>query len=142
MSTFDLTLHAADQWQLAEHLRHVADRIDRLGPACLPDAGEEKAVMIDGETVGAMSQPGHMTAADRLNLGSAALVGDASLMRRVSNAQGAILSLLQDDLNGLRELNSYHRHGLLLALDELAGSLGERAAFIEEECPTVEMTKE
>lgn len=83
-----------------------------------------------------------MNTQDRLNLSSAALTGDASLMRRASDAQSAIISLLQDDLNGLRELSDYHRHGLLLAVQEMAGSLEERATFIEEEFSTVETTKE
>jgi hypothetical protein len=69
---------------------------------------------------------------DRLNIGSAALVGDVRMMRRVADAQHAILSLLQDDLNGLRELSDFHRHGLLMALEEMAGSLEYRAGFIEE----------
>lgn len=132
MNTFDLTLHAADEHELADQLRHVADRIDRLGPPALPCAGEEKPVLIDGQTAGAISQPGCVTFVDQAYLDRAALVGDTSLMRRISDAQSAITSLLQDDLNGLRELSDYHRHGLLLAMQELSASLEERAGFLDE----------
>lgn len=69
---------------------------------------------------------------DRLNLSSAALSGDADFMRRVSEAQMAILSLLRDDAQGRHELTDFHRSGLMLALEELAGSLESRAEFLEE----------
>jgi len=70
-----------------------------------------------------------MTPADRINLTSAALSGDADLMRRVSEAQVAILSVLNDsDM----PLTDFHRAGLLVALEELAGSLSARAEFLEE----------
>ena len=66
---------------------------------------------------------------DRLNLSSAALTGDADLMRRVSEAQVAILSVLNDsDM----PLTDFHRAGLLVALEELAGNLSARAEFLEE----------
>lgn len=74
-----------------------------------------------------------MNPTDRLNIGSAALAGDVSMMRCVADAQHAIISLLQDDLNGLRELSDFHRHGLLMALEEMACSLEYRAGFLEEQ---------
>lgn len=59
MNTFDLTLHAADRWQLAEHLRTVADRLAKAGPGCLPDAGEKKLMVFDGVEIGTIAQPEH-----------------------------------------------------------------------------------
>lgn len=73
-----------------------------------------------------------MNSTDRLNIGSAALVGDASLMRRVADAQHAIIDLLQGDVNGICELSDFHRHGLLMALEQMADSLEDRASFIED----------
>lgn len=73
-----------------------------------------------------------MNSIDRLNIGSAALLGDVRMMRRVADAQSAIVSILQDDLNGIRELSDFHRDGLLMALDEMASSLESRASFIED----------
>lgn len=137
MSTYDLTLHPADAWELAHQLRYVAERIERLGPECLPDAGAEKTVLIDGETAGAISQAGSVTLADQGYLMRAAVNGDIGFMNRIADAQAALLSILsQHDLNG------FQREGVMLALDELASGLSHRAEFLEEEFSTVEMTKE
>ncbi|WP_445005477.1 hypothetical protein [Halomonas mongoliensis] len=71
-----------------------------------------------------------MNPIDRKNLASATLLGDYRTMSRVALAQRAILSTLRDsDL----ELGDFRRDGLMLALDELAGLLEERAGFLEEE---------
>lgn len=59
MNTYHLNLHAADQWQLAENLRTVAERIAKAGPDCLPEPGEEKALVFDGVEIGTMAQPEH-----------------------------------------------------------------------------------
>lgn len=71
-----------------------------------------------------------MTDLDRKNLAFAALMGDYRTMSRVSMAQRAILSTLQDDS---LELGDFRRDGLMLALDELVSILAERSAYLEEE---------
>lgn len=132
MSTYDLTLHATDAWELASQLRTVADRVSKVEAGCLPKAGEEKALVFDGNTIGAISQPGIVPPSAESSVDRTVLTGDASLMHRVSESQSAIINLLQDDLSGLQELNDHHRNGLLLALDELARGLSFRAEFLEE----------
>ena len=128
MNTVDITLHSQSQAELADQLRHLADRLDTSGQS-LPDAGEESLVYHKGELAGVISSPGVITDADRANLASAALAGDCILLERVGNAQSAIIAVLQR-----HNLKDYTREGLLIALDELASRLTERAGFIEDEC--------
>lgn len=70
-----------------------------------------------------------MNPTDRQNLASAALVGDIRTFRQVGDAQQVIIALLKDDALGLTD---FHRHGLLVALEELTGILEQRAIFLEE----------
>lgn len=126
--TFDLTLHPADAWELADQLAYIANDIDRVGVEFLPAPGEEKALRIHGHTIGAISQVGSVTLADQGHLMRAAVNGDIGFMNRIADAQAALLSILsQHDLNG------FQREGVMLALDELASGLSHRAEFLEEE---------
>ncbi|XGA78582.1 hypothetical protein OR573_08565 [Halomonas sp. CH40] len=128
MNTFDLTLHAETVFELAEQLAAIANDINTKGGNTIPEPGEELTVLVGGEVVGAISSPGGMTDADRANLARAALCGDCRTMDRVSIAQMAVIKTLQ-----YQRLDEFTRDGLLIALDELAGSLAERASFLEEE---------
>lgn len=71
-----------------------------------------------------------MSYLDRYMMARAAMGGDARVMRSVGDAQAAILSVLLDETH---DLNAFQREGLLLALSELSGQLGQRANFIEDE---------
>lgn len=59
MTTYSLSLNAADAWELADRLRTVADRVSKAGPDCLPEPGEEKALVFDGVEIGTIAQPEH-----------------------------------------------------------------------------------
>lgn len=54
--THTLTLQSADQWELADNLRKVAQRIAKAGPDCLPEPGEDDALVFDGQHVGTIAR--------------------------------------------------------------------------------------
>lgn len=129
MKTIDLTLHAETTTELAEQLAAIANDINTHGGNAIPEPGEEATVLVASKVVGAISRPGIVTDADRANLARAALAGDCRTLDRVATAQMALVKVLQYQR---RELDDFTRDGLLIALDELAGSLAERANFLEE----------
>ena len=71
-----------------------------------------------------------MTDLDRKNLAAAALMGDYRTMSQTAIAQRAIIAVLMDES---MPLTDFHRHGLLVALDELVSTLEERAGYLEDE---------
>lgn len=127
MKTIDLTLHAETTTELAEQLAAIANDISTHGGNAIPEPGEEATVLVASKVVGAISRPGIVTDADRASFARAALAGDCRTLDRVATAQMALIKTLQ-----YQRLDDFTRDGLLIALDELAGSLAERANFLEE----------
>ena len=70
-----------------------------------------------------------ITNEDRANFARATLAGDCRMMERIGNAQMALVNVLQ-----YHSLDEFTKEGLLIALDELATQLTERAGFIEDQC--------
>ena len=128
MSTVDITLHSQSQAELADQLRHLAYLLD-TSEQSLPDAGEQAPVCHKGALVGVIASPGRVTVEDQANLARAALAGDCRMLERIGNAQSALVQVLQ-----YQRLDEFTKEGLLIALDELASRLTERAGFIEDEC--------
>ncbi|MGY4876666.1 hypothetical protein ACLUEY_02120 [Vreelandella aquamarina] len=126
MITVDLTLHAETTTELAEQLTAIANDINTQGGNALPAPGDENTVLVSRKVVGAMSRPGIVTDADRASLARAALAGDCRTLDRVATAQIALVKVLQ-----YQRLDDFTRDGLLIAMDELASKLADRANFLE-----------
>lgn len=52
MSRFVITLAAENAFSLADQLRALADRLDRVGDTTLPKPGAERGVLFEGRLVG------------------------------------------------------------------------------------------
>lgn len=127
MITVDLTLHAETTTELAEQLTAIANDINTQGGNALPAPGDENTVLVSRKVVGAISRPDVMTDADRASIARAAISGDCVTMDRVASAQMALVKVLQ-----YQRLDDFTRDGLLIAMDELASKLVDRADFLEE----------
>ncbi|MDY7114824.1 hypothetical protein RAN53_00550 [Halomonas sp. SSL-5] len=123
MITLDLTLYGAGASDLAHHLRAVAERIESLGDAAIPQPGEERPVRINDALVGAITVPERLSLESADNLASAERVGN--LLPACSHT--ALLALVGVPRDHGLPLMRYRR--LLEAVDILAVGLGERADF-------------
>lgn len=56
MKTFDMTVIAADAYDLSDALRGYADRLDRLGERSVPAIGENRAILKGVEVIGGITQ--------------------------------------------------------------------------------------
>lgn len=70
-----------------------------------------------------------MNTETRYMLSRANLNGCADLMEETGHAARAITDLLRRDSGGQLDLNDFHRHGLLAALDVMMNQLSSRSEF-------------
>ncbi|NYS60819.1 hypothetical protein [Vreelandella salicampi] len=142
-TTINLTLHAADVWETAEHLRHLADRIDRIGGNAVPEPGEQHDVVINNEIVGTMAGPPAHTApqqprpkrmADSIILGTHATAIVDCNAAITGLAQILINAGVQDDCEGEPPVNNYQRGCIEMAIEKLAERAVSSAEWIEEQC--------